>query len=209
MSKYIKVFDTVEEYDAYSGGTSFVSPNISYVRNADETKYDENEIKHYTEKIIPGNLVDWAFNADGVPISIVYSAATVSDYCYNGVSVLKDVVLRDNVISIGKYAFRNCSALSSITIPNSVISIGMQAFYQCIALSSITIPSGVTSIGMNCFAYSTGLTSVTCLATNPPALASGAFINVNCPIYVPAASVELYKNATNWNSYSSRIQAIP
>ena len=49
MGKYIKVFDTVEEYDAYSGGTSFVSPNISYVRNADESMYDDNEIKHYTD----------------------------------------------------------------------------------------------------------------------------------------------------------------
>jgi len=31
----------------------------------------------------------------------------------------------------------------------------------------------------------------------------------NCPIYVPAASVNAYKTATNWKSYASRIQAIP
>jgi len=30
----------------------------------------------------------------------------------------------------------------------------------------------------------------------------------NCPIYVPTSSVDAYKTATGWNSYSSRIQAI-
>jgi hypothetical protein len=39
---------------------------------------------------------------------------------------------------------------------------------------------------------------------------SNAFDNTNnCPIYVPSASVEAYKAATNWSSLSSRIQAIP
>jgi len=31
----------------------------------------------------------------------------------------------------------------------------------------------------------------------------------NCPIYVPSASVNAYKTATNWSTYASRIQAIP
>jgi len=30
----------------------------------------------------------------------------------------------------------------------------------------------------------------------------------NCPIYVPAASVDAYKSASGWSAYASRIQAI-
>jgi hypothetical protein len=40
-------------------------------------------------------------------------------------------------------------------------------------------------------------------------LADESFYNTNnCPIYVPSASVETYKAATNWSSLESRIQAI-
>jgi hypothetical protein len=40
-------------------------------------------------------------------------------------------------------------------------------------------------------------------------LGSSAFGSTNnCPIYVPSGSVSNYKSATNWSSYSSRIQAI-
>jgi len=40
-------------------------------------------------------------------------------------------------------------------------------------------------------------------------LGTSAFDSTNnCQIYVPAASVDAYKAATNWSSYASRIQAI-
>ena len=31
----------------------------------------------------------------------------------------------------------------------------------------------------------------------------------DCPIYVPAGSVDVYKDAEGWSEYASRIQAIP
>ena len=48
-------------------------------------------------------------------------------------------------------------------------------------------------------------------ATTPPALAnSNAFTanNIN-KIYVPAASVNAYKTASNWSTFASYIEAIP
>lgn len=91
------------------------------------------------------------------------------------------------VTSIGSYAFSGCSGLTSVTIGNGVTSIGKFAFYDCHALTNITIT-----------------------ATTPPTLANvNAFNNKNnCPIYVPAASVEAYKAATNWTSLADRIFAI-
>ncbi len=53
------------------------------------------------------------------------------------------------------------------------------------------------------------MSSITCNATTPPALGTDVFANTNnCPIYVPAASVETYKAASGWSGYASRIQAI-
>jgi len=78
----------------------------------------------------------------------------------NGTEI-KDLVIPNNVTSIGNYAFSRCSDLTSVTIPNSVTSIGSCAFLDCSGLTSMTIPNSVTSIGMHSFAYCSGLTSVT------------------------------------------------
>ena len=74
---------------------------------------------------------------------------------------IKDLVVPDNVTSIGNYAFQNCSGLTSVTIPNSVKSIGDFAFYDCNGLTSITIGNSVTSIGNYAFKGCSGITSVT------------------------------------------------
>ena len=64
---------------------------------------------------------------------------------------IKDLVIPNNVTSIGNIAFMGCSSLTSVTIPNSVTSIGNGAFYGCSGLTSVTIPNSVTSIGKFAF----------------------------------------------------------
>jgi hypothetical protein len=86
------------------------------------------------------------------------------------------------------------------------------AFYGCSGLTSCTIGSGVTSIGSSAFLNCSGLTSITVKAVTPPTLGDTPRVfdlDNNCPIYVPSASVNAYKTASGWSSYSSRIQAIP
>ena len=166
-------------------------------------------------------------------IDIPSSVTSIGEYAFADCSSLPTIDIPSGVTSIGGYAFRYCTSLTSVTIPNSVTSIGgdafrycsgltsctlgsgvtsigNQAFEYCSGLTSITIPSGVTSIGNWTFGYCSGLTGITINAKTPPTLGTYAFNSTNsCPIYVPAASVNAYKSATNWRSYSSRIQAIP
>ena len=53
--------------------------------------------------------------------------------------LITNLVIPDNVTSIGDGAFRNCRSLTSVTIPNSVTSIGNDAFYNCSGLTSVHI----------------------------------------------------------------------
>ena len=120
----------------------------------------------------------------------------------------KNNIIPDSVTSIGSQAFFGCTSLASIDIPDSVISIASDAFFSCSGLSSIVIPASVTSIGSFAFQYCSGLASITVLASTPPSLGQAAFSETkNCPIYVPAGSVNAYKSA--WSEYADRIQAIP
>ena len=135
------------------------------------------------------------------------SAITNNEITKSG---LTSVEIGDCVTSIGNSAFDRCSGLTSFDIPNSVTSIGNWAFYYCRSLTSVTIPDSVTSIGEYAFESCRSLTSITINATTPPTLGDTTVFSDtnNCPIYVPAASVEAYKSATNWSDYASRIQPI-
>lgn len=110
---------------------------------------------------------------------------------------------------IANSCFSNCYAMKNVTIPNTITRIYSSAFYGCSGLTSVTIPSSVTRIDQYAFKECSSLTSITVEATTPPLNVLFAFDDTNnCPIYVPAESVETYKAASGWSNYSSRIQAI-
>ena len=75
--------------------------------------------------------------------------------------LVTDLVIPDNVNSIGDYAFCDCSSLISVTVPNSVTSIGDSAFCDCSSLTSVTVPNSVTTIGDYAFCGCSSLTSMT------------------------------------------------
>ena len=70
---------------------------------------------------------------------------------FNNNSIVKTVIIENNVTSIGSDAFRDCTSLTSVTIPDSVTSIGGDSFLDCTSLATITIPNSVTSIGSCAF----------------------------------------------------------
>ena len=96
------------------------------------------------------------------------------------------MILPDDSVKIPRAAFMNCAYLTTVSIPETVSNIGNNAFYKCFGLESITVfAESVPKGGYNMFAF-----------TN------------NCPISVPAESVEAYKVSQYWSVYSDRIQAL-
>lgn len=117
-------------------------------------------------------------------------------------------IVGDCVANISGRAFKDCTRLRSVIISEGVTYLSSQSFKGCTRLESVTLPSTVATINQS-FQDCTGLTSVTCLATTPPNCVYSPFSNTNnCPIYVPAASVETYKASSGWSDYASRIFAI-
>ena len=139
-------------------------------------------------------------------VSIPYSVTSIETGAFDGCSSLENVEFGNafSAVTIGMLAFRHCSSIKKIEIPNIVASIGDDAFQGCSSMTTAEIGTGVTSIGGNAFDSCSSLTEVKIYATTPPTLGARAFYNTNnCPIYVPAASVDAYKSS--WTAYASRI----
>jgi len=93
-------------------------------------------------------------------ITIPDDVTSIGEGAFSGCNCLKCVTIPDSVTSIGDGAFNGCSALTDVTIPYNVRSIGSYAFYYCIGLTNIVIPGSVTNIGFDAFADCEGLLSI-------------------------------------------------
>lgn len=155
---------------------------------------------------------DYAFYQAGgfTSITIPSTVTAFNEYAFVGVSSLRSVTIdyASNATLEGNQF--NGSPITSLTIGSHPTKIGNSMFFGCNKLTSLVIPSNISSIEDSAFNQCSGLTSITVNRTTPPTLGGTyVFDNTNdCPIYVPAASVNAYKTASNWSEYASRIQAI-
>lgn len=138
--------------------------------------------------------INFDTNTNSNPLSYAH-------HLFIGGEEIKDLVIPNNVTSIGLGAFYYCSGLTSVTIPSSVTSIGPDAFRYCSALTSVTIPNSVTSIGYSAFLNCSGLTSVTSEIQKPFTFGGSAFggISSSCILTVPYGTQDAYI-AAGWTT---------
>ena len=160
------------------------------------------------------------------------AVTTIGEHAFNTCSGLTAVSM-PIATTIGRYAFRECKKLTTVNFP-AVTAIGNSAFAACSGLTAVSFPM-VTNIG-SVFANCTKLSVVdlpvatsintqafrSCSALETVILRSmtvakldGTNAFENTPIasgtgyiYVPAALVEEYKEATNWSTYGTQFRAI-
>ena len=166
-------------------------------------------------------------------ISLPNSVVNIGKESFRNCSALSSMTLPNSITTIPYAAFYWCESLTGITIPNTVTTIGDYAFYTCSGMTGLVIPSSVTSIGeiafgicqslryviiqgdniahigLGAFYNCVNLESIIINATTPPELEYDVFEETNeCPIFVPAASVNAYKTAEYWDEYADRIYPI-
>lgn len=135
----------------------------------------------------------------------------------SGYGTMTGVTIGGCVQSVGVGAFSGLP-LENVVIEEGVTTIGGQAFRYNPNLKTVDLPSTVTSIANYAFQIPTGTTTtafetLTVRATTPPTIYSSSIV-INNPgglvwrIKVPAASVDAYKAASGWSSFSSRITSI-
>ena len=122
---------------------------------------------------------------------------SIGGSAFSGCSSLTEINLPVSLTSIRESVFRGCSSLTEINLPDNLIWIGESAFESCSSLTEINLPANLTSIEESAFSGCSSLTKVTCHALVPPKLngfSDGTIEN----LYVPAESIQAYKDSSLW-----------
>ena len=146
-----------------------------------------------------------AFSGSGIlsfsaPLLTKLSGVNIFDGC----KALRTVSI-PAVTSIANKVFKGCTALETVDA-SSVTTMSYDVFNGCSSLKKVVL-GAITSIDYNAFNGCKALEEVVITNETPGTLGSGVFGNTNNTfvIYVPDASVDAYKAATNWSTYADRI----
>ena len=206
--KYIKLFETHNEYETYINGQDAILPNVSYCE-------DQNDV-HYNPILPPETRVIAKVNIIDTSKQVFIIGSPPTSYCWAEKIEIDDDTVIDSPTTRQTHIFSTTGEHTIYYTPKEDF-IGYEAFgfytqdYDYLECSVI-VPSNINTFSpyalTNC-----NISTLTCYATTPPTL--DAQYNPlpdpskNFTIYVPAESVETYKAASGWSNYASKIQAIP
>ncbi len=124
---------------------------------------------------------------------------------------LTEVILPEGLKTIGDGAFSYCDELTNVILPEGLTTIDAKAFNQCHKIETFVVPSTVTYIGDYGLLYNDYCIM---LPTTPPELGWGGtgtfamgvsdgYPDDGFKIYVPASSLNAYRQADVWKLFSS------
>ena len=169
-----------------------------------------------THLVVPSNITTIKSNTfkgctSIVSVEMPNKVTKIDSAAFRDCTNLKQVIFSESLTTIESYAFYDCISLEDFILPNTLQTVGQNAFQGCDSIVSVTIPESVTKLYQCCF-RGDNLKTVIVLSTTPPPAQQGLmFGNTNLSqlkIYVPAESVDLYKQANYWSTYKSNIRAM-
>lgn len=138
-------------------------------------------------------------------LNIPESVNSIEFAAFSGTLFNGTLVLPSELIYIGDEVFRNCWRLSGVVeIPDNLIAIPSYLFCDCTGLEGVVLHKNVEVIETWAFGNCFGITSIICNAKTPPTIDPSTFNGVakdNFTVEVPEASVNIYKNASNWSEF--------
>lgn len=128
---------------------------------------------------------------------------------YAADKLIEDIYTPSGTIAIGDYAFCNYSLISNAVINESVSEIGRSAFQGCTSLTEVELGADVTLLCKKAF-DGTPLATITSRNPEPPtfdlASTTATFSNYNATVYVPAGSLDAYRNNSCWKNFANIIE---
>ena len=123
-----------------------------------------NQINWNAKNVVDFSEGDMPFgsagkNTDGVSVVFGNSVETIPAYLFNSnvanyIAKITNVVIGDNVRSIGVSAFNTCTYLEDVVIGDAVTSVGEYAFCSCRNLTNLILPDSVETIDKYAFSGS-------------------------------------------------------
>lgn len=139
----------------------------------------------------------------------------IGEFAFLGNKKLKTIDCPDTIEKIGPLAFAGCTNLEYVSLSNNLVSIESAAFQGCSHLQYIRMPASLETIGENVFSGSSIIIMII-NSINPPSLTieaedwvSGIMPSDRIAIYIPEESLEIYKNADGWKSFSHFVPLTP
>lgn len=130
-----------------------------------------------------------------------------------GCTSLNAVKIPDNVKTLANYTFYGCTSLESVTTGKNLEYISSNAFEGCTKLNTVILGTSTKVLDKDVFLDCTNIEKVYCYAKNPPSITNTTFAKKNetekdrliskIQLYVPASSVEKYKNTDIWKNFQS------
>ncbi len=132
----------------------------------------------------------WTYDSDMKELTISGNGALSSNYTFGieAPTSVEKLTIAEGVTAIGNSAFANYTTIQEIVFATSVKTLYEQAFYNC-----------------------ANLISIYCYRERPCVVYGNTFDGVDkfdCTLYVPTASIDMYKAATGWRDFYF-IEAIP
>lgn len=205
--------DTIIAY-AYGSGVNFTIPRgVKYI--PDDAFSMCESLKGVTlpdglECIGAQAFCETSITCVRIPDSVISMGMSVFAGCQNLEKFTGKYASRDFsslIIDERLNSFALASGITDYTVPYYVTSIDDWAFMGCSSLKSVTIQESMSHIGEGSLCDCENLSAIYCKAPTPPIGGEDMFANnaPECKIYVPAASVEAYKNAEFWSDYADAI----
>lgn len=141
------------------------------------------------------------------------SVGLIKQYAFCNCTSLVSLVFPGSVHEIQNNAFQNCTNIRDLIFEDGIEKLADFAFGSTYNLENVTLGSTIKSLGYSCFwvAGRQNLKTVICYACDVPETGGDLFgipsngndaqNGIDAILYVPAQSLEAYKNDFSWNSF--------